>query len=153
MDATCTADSAEQTFCRSFRGDRAELAAVRRFAGDVLPADCPVLADFVLMLDEVAANAVLHTDSGLPGGAFHVVIRHCWDTARCEVFDAGARSDPGTPRPPEWSKEAGRGLLIVSMLAKEWGSERLSGGRIVWFEAGDPDCPAAHDRPPQDHLR
>jgi serine/threonine-protein kinase RsbW len=132
--------TAEMVFCRTFRGERKELAAVRRFAGEVLPADCPVLADLVLMLDEVAANAVLHTCSGLPGGRFEVVIRHRADAARAEVWDAGARAEPGEPAPPDWSKEAGRGLFLVSMLAKEWGSQRVDSGRVVWFELRD-----AHD--------
>lgn len=152
MDSHCKAvvPEQEQTYRRIFRGDRTELAAVRRFASRVLPQACPVLADFVLMLDEVAANAVLHTDSGLPGGAFQVIIRHRADSARGEVVDAGARSEPGAPCPPKWSKEAGRGLFIVSMLAKEWGSERFRHGRVVWFVAGDPNCPG---RPAQGDLR
>ena len=32
--------------------------------------------------------------------------------------------------------EGGRGLLIVSALARSWGTERLSAGKCVWFELG-----------------
>lgn len=147
---------AEHTFRRTFRGERSELAAVRRFAGAVLPADCPVLADFVLMLDEVAANAVLHTDSGLPGGVFEVVIRHRGGRARAEVRDAGAATEPRAPAVPAWSREAGRGLLLVSVLAKEWGSRPLAAGREVWFELADQHaghCPVpAPERHPDQHC-
>lgn len=125
----------EQVHRRTFRGERAELAAVRRFARQALPPGCPVLADFVLLLDEVAAGAVLHSDSGRPGGAFEVVISHRPGAARAEVRDAG------TSRAPERSREAGRCLLLVSVLAREWGSRRLPHGRVVWFEVAD-----HHDR-------
>ncbi|SEF46305.1 Histidine kinase-like ATPase domain-containing protein [Thermomonospora echinospora] len=127
----------EQAHRRTFRGERAELAAVHRFAREALPPGCPVLADFLLLLDEVAANAVLHSDSGRPGGAFEVVIRHRAGVVRAEVHDAGPRRPPGTPLPPAWSQEAGRGLLLVSMLAREWGTVALPHGRVVWFEVAD----------------
>lgn len=110
----------EQVHQRTFRGEPAELAKVRRFARRSLPPDCPMAADFVL-LDEVAANAVLHSDSGRPGGVFEVTIRHRADALRAEIADAGSPSRPRAPPPPDWSHERGRGLLLVSMLATGWG--------------------------------
>ncbi|MBA9006660.1 MULTISPECIES: ATP-binding protein [Thermomonospora] len=124
----------EQVHRRTFRGEPGALAEVRRFARRALPPGRPAAADFVLLLDEVAANAVLHSDSGRPGGAFEVVIRIRPGALRAEVCDAGPPRRPGTPPPPDWSREAGRGLLLVSMLATDWGTRRLPRGRVVWFE-------------------
>ncbi|TNY36229.1 ATP-binding protein [Thermomonospora catenispora] len=123
----------ERVHRRTFRGEPAALAEVRRFARRSLPPGCPAAADFVLLLDEAAANAVLHSDSGRPGGEFEVTIRHRVDALRAEVVDAGAPTRPRSA-PPDRGREAGRGLLPVSVLAAGWGTRRLPHGRLVRFE-------------------
>jgi hypothetical protein len=36
---------------------------------------------------------------------------------------------------PEPLDETGRGLLLVDVLSHDWGTtERLDGGKVVWFE-------------------
>ncbi|HEX2312959.1 MAG TPA: ATP-binding protein [Thermomonospora sp.] len=119
---------------RTFRGDPEELAKVRSFAAKAL-AGCPVLEDAILLLDEVAANAIVHTDSP----TVEVALRHVGDVVRGEVRDVGVSDTVPAPR-PESDGESGRGLLIVDILAKQWGSRRTAQGRLVWFELHDPDC-------------
>jgi hypothetical protein len=50
-----------------------------------------------------------------------------------EIVDGRAESLPRL-RTPDDDDEGGRGLLLVSALARSWGSERLSAGKCVWFE-------------------
>lgn len=119
---------------RSFRGEPAELAKVRAFASAALRG-CSVRDDAVLLLDEVAANAIVHTDSP----TIEVALHHTGQIVRGEVHDVGADSVPA-PR-SDAEEESGRGLLIVDLLAKQWGSRRTAAGRLVWFELHDPDCP------------
>jgi anti-sigma regulatory factor (Ser/Thr protein kinase) len=59
-------------------------------------------------------------------------------TVRLAVSDDA----PGEPRPraPKPSDEAGRGLQIVSTLAREWGVEQSRDGKQVWAEL---DLPGA----------
>ncbi|MBA9006663.1 MULTISPECIES: ATP-binding protein [Thermomonospora] len=122
---------------RAFRGDPAELAEVRAFASAVLRG-CSVQDDAVLLLDEVAANAIVHTDSA----TVEIALHHVGQIVRGEVHDVGADSVPA-PRPDTAADgESGRGLLIVDLLAKQWGSRRTATGRLVWFELHDPGCPA-----------
>jgi hypothetical protein len=52
------------------------------------------------------------------------------------MVDGRARSLP-VVRSPGPDAEGGRGLLIVSALARSWGTEPLSAGKCVWFELGE----------------
>ncbi|REE99526.1 ATP-binding protein [Thermomonospora umbrina] len=124
----------ERVHRRAFKGEPEELAKVRNFAATAL-AGCPVLDDAILLLDEVTANAIVHTDSP----TIEVALRHVGDVVRGEVRDAGSSDSVPAPK-QESDGESGRGLLIVDLLAKQWGSRRTSQGRLVWFELHDPDC-------------
>jgi anti-sigma regulatory factor (Ser/Thr protein kinase) len=80
-----------------------------------------------LMADELVTNAVRHARSRRIGLR---LVRG--ETLLCEVEDddhtlptllsAGAED------------EFGRGLRVVSTLAREWGTSRTSAGKTVWFE-------------------
>jgi serine phosphatase RsbU (regulator of sigma subunit) len=54
------------------------------------------------------------------------------DSLLCEVHDDDHRLPSlGTPGPME---EGGRGILLVSRLARRWGVSRIPTGKVVWFE-------------------
>lgn len=80
----------------------------------------------VVLTDELVANAVLH---GLPPIELAIHQDHRWVSV--SVSDAG----PGLPtlRPARRSAEHGRGLVIVDVLADQWGVEALPTGKRVWF--------------------
>ncbi|HEY8985068.1 MAG TPA: SpoIIE family protein phosphatase [Streptomyces sp.] len=81
----------------------------------------------VLMVSELVTNAVLHA----PGRP--VVLRLVrGETLLCEVDDAG--HDLPTFLDAGGLDEAGRGLRVVSTLAREWGASRSGAGKSVWFE-------------------
>ncbi|MGW0856833.1 ATP-binding protein [Streptomyces sp. NPDC002690] len=90
--------------------------------------------DAVLLVSELATNAVLHTDSGhvlcgltLTGDERRLRIE-LHDEDGPPVRPSGRRVGPG--------EESGRGLLLVQQLADSWGSARStrSEGKVVWAE-------------------
>lgn len=91
-----------------------------------------------LLVSEVVTNAVRY--AGRP-----ITLRLLrTDTLRCEVGD----DCPLLPRVHHAlpSDEGGRGLFLVSRLARRWGATRLSTGKVVWFEQATPQ----EFPPPQD---
>ena len=93
-----------------------------------------------LVISELFTNAVKHTDSDKVDCELRVTgIR-----LRLEVADRGG--GPARPRArhsggsagPEHERESGRGLMLVSALAEEWGVRPGGGGRghVVWAELG-----------------
>lgn len=106
------------------------------------PAD---VDDVVLIVDELVANAVVH-GTGPVRLALRLEATRAGARLTGEVGDADPRA-PGVPAGPppvlEWS-EAGRGLLLVSSLATEFGTRPAPPGKAVWFTRDlDPlDAPA-----------
>ncbi|MCX5527558.1 SpoIIE family protein phosphatase [Streptomyces bobili] len=80
-----------------------------------------------LMVSEVVTNAVRHSH-GRP-----VTMRLVrGDTLLCEVDDDDHELPTLLSAGPD--DEAGRGLRVVSALAREWGTSRTAAGKSVWFE-------------------
>ena len=121
---------------RAFAATPAQAREARRFLAGLL--DGYLLADdAVLCLSEMAANAILHSDSRKPGGHFSVRAEIHEDRLRVEVHDDGG---PWTVPPPDGIQH-GHGLHIISQLGRAWGITGDSEtGWTVWFEA-------AHDPP------
>ena len=118
-----------------FPGEAASVRQARKFVGGVLGADWPGLDDVLLMVSEIASNAVRHTASG-DDGWFDVTVSAAGCTARVAVADGGGSSEP---RLPDDGGKAGvltggRGLRIVDALADGWGHGGDELGRVVWFE-------------------
>jgi len=110
----------------TFHGRAEEASQVRREIAAYL-AGCPAADDIILIASELAANAIIHTQSR--GSTFTVRCQLTSGTARIEVEDLGGpwRSrDPGD-RP--------HGLDIIAALTgpDQWGTQVTStSGRIVW---------------------
>ena len=118
-----------------FPGDGASVGQARRFVRGVLGADWPGLDELLVMVSEIASNAVRHTASG-DYGWFDLTVSAAGCTARVEVADGGGLSEP---RLPDNGGElgaltGGRGLRIVDALADGWGHGGDELGRVVWFE-------------------
>jgi anti-sigma regulatory factor (Ser/Thr protein kinase) len=79
-----------------------------------------------LMVSELVTNAVVH--GGTP---IRVELEHGDHTVRAMVTDGG--NDLPVLRHPERSSEHGRGLMIVSTLADDWGVIENERGKSVWF--------------------
>ena len=99
-----------------------------RAAARGLLAGCPAADEVILCLSELAANAVLHSDSRRPGGTFTVRIESSPGAhIRIEVEDDGGPWRATAPDPG-----SGRGLDIIRVLAAEWGVAASTAGRTVW---------------------
>jgi PAS domain S-box-containing protein len=89
-----------------------------------------------LLVSELVTNALRH-------GKGDIRLRLLRDrTLVCEVWDH-ALVQPRRRRARD-TDEGGRGLQLVSMLSRNWGSRRTHRGKTVWFELALPgDAPAA----------
>jgi anti-sigma regulatory factor (Ser/Thr protein kinase) len=117
------------TVRRSFGLNRASVGASRKFVAGTL-ADVPedIRESAVLMMSELATNAVVHALTG-----FEVCIERTATQVRVEVADVGE----GEPRlrSPSSSEPHGRGLRIVEELSDEWGMVESDdhSGKTVWY--------------------
>jgi anti-sigma regulatory factor (Ser/Thr protein kinase) len=121
------AAQAATRYQQAFPGRAEELSRVRREVAGYL-GNCPVGDDLVFIVNELAANAIVHTRS--LSGSFSIRCQLSPGSARIEVEDTGGpwrqRRNPGD-RP--------HGLDIVQALTGPdgWGTQPTgTGGRIVW---------------------
>lgn len=115
-----------------FPGRPDQVACAREFVRQTL-GSVPIVEEAVLLVSELATNAVVHTASG-NGGNFEIAVYQNSGHARIEVRDQGAA---GVPRAQatEPLTEAGRGISLVDLVAARWGHTGDSAGRSVFFEA------------------
>jgi anti-sigma regulatory factor (Ser/Thr protein kinase) len=96
---------------------------------------CPMTDDVILCASELAANAVLHSRSRLPGGTFTVRARiRPGDHAQIAFEDDGGPWTPGTP-----DTTGHHGLDIVRALATDWGIDGNHTSRTIWARFDWPD--------------
>ncbi|MEO3825018.1 ATP-binding protein [Actinomadura sp. B10D3] len=103
---------------REFQGRPDQVRLVRAFAAHLL-ADFPALDDVLLVLDELAVNAIRHTRSGEDGGRFTVDLSMDVAGVIAYVTDQGGPNEPRLRDLTELA-EGGRGLLAVDALAATW---------------------------------
>jgi hypothetical protein len=121
------------TFERAYPG---EVSQARRVRTDLtaFTGRHPLADDLVLLASELAANAVVHSRSGHPGGEFTVrAFLYPGDHVRAEVADQGGpwiSRDHGDGHP--------HGLDIVAAIAGagNWGIEGGPACRVAWFQLG-----------------
>ena len=106
------------------RRARDALADVRELA--------PVRDDALLVVSELASNAVLHSGSA-PGDELEVLAVRIPDGVRIAVRDGGHSGRVPVRRPRAPLEPGGMGLRVVETIARRWGSER-GGGLSVWAE-------------------
>ncbi|AXK31293.1 PAS domain S-box protein [Streptomyces armeniacus] len=88
--------------------------------------------DVELVTDELATNALLHTD----GDAVVTVYPLAGAEPRVRVEVTDRSSTHPQLREPADSSLSGRGLLLVDQLADVWGVESRGTGKCVWCEFG-----------------
>jgi serine/threonine-protein kinase RsbW len=137
MPTPATTPPASRT-ARAYPGTPEQISAVRADLR-VLTEGCPLAEELILCASELVTNAVLYSDSRLPGATFTVRAEiHPGDCVRIEVEDDGG---PWTAHQP--GRSCGYGLGIVGDLASDWGVTGDYRGRTVWARFGWPRDPAS----------
>jgi serine/threonine-protein kinase RsbW len=105
-------------WARAFPGTPGHVGEARKFVAHLLQGS-PFHDDAMLVLSELFTNAVLHTDSGKPGGLVTVQITRWRHGVRIAVTDQGSVSQPviRDPGPDGEPTESGRGLYLATQLA------------------------------------
>jgi serine/threonine-protein kinase RsbW len=128
MHLTALAAPGLHAFASTYPGTPEQVGQVRADLRRGL-GGCPVADDVILCVSELAANAVLHSNSRKPGGTYTVRAEGCpGASVRIEVEDDGG---PWISKPAP-DPASGRGLDIISALAAEWGITSSPPGRAVW---------------------
>lgn len=83
--------------------------------------------DLQLIASELVTNALTHTD-----GPVTISLIAAPDHVRIEVADAGSATP--TVRSPSDDDDHGRGMAIVEMLSRAWGTIATETGKTVWAE-------------------
>jgi anti-sigma regulatory factor (Ser/Thr protein kinase) len=126
MPAAAPAHDQATRFQRTFAGRTDQVSRVRRDIAAYLR-NCPAAGDLILIADELAANAIMHTQSR--GRTF---------TVRCQLSPRAARievEDLGGPWRPRHQGDRPHGLDIIQALTgpDAWGTQPAgTGGRTVW---------------------
>lgn len=105
---------------------RAALAGV----SDHVPS--AVCEDLRLLVSELVTNSLIHAGLG-PDDAVTLLVTADGGAVRAEVHDPGPGFEPPTG-PPRPNMMHGRGLYLVSRLARRWGVRRGRDATCVWFE-------------------
>ncbi|MHA4815230.1 SpoIIE family protein phosphatase [Streptomyces aculeolatus] len=98
----------------------------------------PLIDTTELLVSELVTNALRHGEGGRSGGGEpEIRLRLLLGrTLVCEVWDSNL-VQPRRRRARD-TDEGGRGLQLVSMLSKNWGSRRTHRGKTVWYELALP---------------
>jgi anti-sigma regulatory factor (Ser/Thr protein kinase) len=94
-----------------------------------------------LLLTEIIANAVRHTDSE----KLQMTAAFDGRSVRVGVEDCSAEPPRQPPDVVDPERPGGRGVWLVERLSQAWGWDLVAGGKRVWFELACP--PLAKARP------
>jgi anti-sigma regulatory factor (Ser/Thr protein kinase) len=113
-----------------------EIVAARRFAEGVLGSSHDRLDDVLVVVSELASNAIRHAHTG-----FRLSVEEDDHHVRIGVVDHG----PGWPEavPVKMPSNGGMGLHLVDELTDRWGAMERPGGKVVWAELDEVEPAAA----------
>ena len=92
-----------------------------------------------LLLTEIIANAVRHTDSE----KLQMTAAFDGRSVRVAVEDCSAEPPRQPPDVMDPERPGGRGVWLVERLSQAWGWDLVRGGKRVWFELACPSLPTA----------
>lgn len=128
MDTPEVLDASVRTL-HTLPEDEPDLAAMRAWAGSLLrDMSEDVRLDVLLVCTELASNAYEHAE-----GPRAVRVQRHTDFVRVEVDDHTPAELPQLGQ-SRLGDSRGRGLLLISQLARCWGTREFSGGKTIWAE-------------------
>jgi anti-sigma regulatory factor (Ser/Thr protein kinase) len=109
------------------------VSVARRFVRARLVHGAADVDTAALLVSEVVTNAILHARTSVT-----LTVELAGEVVRITVRDGS----PVQPRIHSFAATSatGRGLRLLDRLAKRWGvdADPATGGKIVWFEVGEP---------------
>ena len=126
-------------------GPAAAAEARRQVRAAICAWEIPVDPDVAILLtSELVTNAIRHEVTGI----VTLSVTCSADQLRVDVYDTSRRLPMLVDAPTD--AEAGRGLMLVTTLAHEWGFYRTPAGKAVYFAlAFQPDVAEGGERGPQ----
>jgi len=117
----------------AFPCDAHSVGGARRWLAEALSKwrmEPAVIDTAVLLVSELATNAIIHT-----GSSFDVSVSVSGRRVRVSVADDSPCPPIPRPRPSPADQEGGQGLHLIQTLARAWGTDQVpADGKVVWFE-------------------
>lgn len=129
------ASPARRPLLRVFPGTPDSASAARLMVRQLLGDADPAAETVMLLVTELVTNAVLHSQSGEPGGTVTVALCPVSAGVLVQVRDDGGPSEPclaESSADGADSAEHGYGLLLVDALADSWGTISGPDSRVTW---------------------
>jgi anti-sigma regulatory factor (Ser/Thr protein kinase) len=117
---------------RVFPGTPDSASAARLMAHQLLGDSDPAVETVMLLVSELVTNAIVHSQSGAPGGTVTVTLCALSAGVLVQVLDDGGPSEPCLARIRAEGAERGYGLLLVDALADSWGTISGPDSRVTW---------------------
>jgi anti-sigma regulatory factor (Ser/Thr protein kinase) len=129
---------ARRPLLRVFPGTPDSASAARLMARQLLGDGDPAAETVMLLVSELVTNAVLHSQSGGPGGTVTVALCPVSAGVLVQVRDDGGPSEPCLAESSADGAEHGYGLLLVDALADNWGTISGLDSRVTWCRVSRP---------------
>jgi anti-sigma regulatory factor (Ser/Thr protein kinase) len=113
-------------------------SAARLMARQLLGDDDPAAETVMLLVSELVTNAIVHSQSGAPGGTVTVALCPVSAGVLVQVRDDGGPSEPCLAEIGNDGAEHGYGLLLVDALADSWGTISGPDSRVTWCRVSRP---------------
>ncbi|MEU6227302.1 ATP-binding protein [Streptomyces sp. NPDC047042] len=133
MDEYMSASSTARVWGLTCPGFPEEISRARRWTRDILNGS-PLADDAELIVSELSTNAVLHTASGLEAGSFHLTLAVSAQVIALSVTDDGGTGTAPKVEHRDQEAEHGRGLSMVTALARRVIVHDSHGGYTVTAE-------------------
>jgi serine/threonine-protein kinase RsbW len=128
-----TSTTALRTIRACYPGRAEQVSAVRAGLAGLL-GGCPGADDAILCASELAANAIRHSRSGLPGG--HFTVHSAVIPGDCVLIEVEDEGGPWTAVARDPVRR--HGLDIVQALAADWGIDGDYHSRAIWVRIENP---------------
>jgi anti-sigma regulatory factor (Ser/Thr protein kinase) len=117
---------------RVLPGTADSASAARLMARQLLGDSDPAAETVMLLVSELVTNAIVHSQSGAPGGTVTVALCPVAAGVLVQVRDDGGPSVPCLAEIGAHGAEHGYGLLLVDALADSWGTISGPDSRVTW---------------------